>query len=137
MTPRQRPGGRPTVRDGPPRLARRSDRLGLSQDARSGVGGYDACVYLLRCRDGSLYTGWTSDLARRLEHHRAGKASRYTASRLPIELVLACRCPIGTQPGAKRHASRRSRAHASLPWSSGPTDRSAFSVTLVPALKMR
>jgi putative endonuclease len=47
----------------------------------------DAWVYVLRCADGSLYTGWSIDLARRLEQHRAGKASRYTASRLPVELV--------------------------------------------------
>lgn len=47
----------------------------------------DAWVYILRCRDGSLYTGWSSDLQRRLGRHRAGKASRYTASRLPVALV--------------------------------------------------
>ncbi len=47
----------------------------------------DAWVYILRCRDGSLYTGWSSDLQRRLARHRAGRASRYTASRLPVELV--------------------------------------------------
>ena len=44
-------------------------------------------VYILRCRDGSLYTGATTDLARRLRQHRAGTASRYTRSRLPVELV--------------------------------------------------
>jgi putative endonuclease len=49
----------------------------------------DAWVYMLRCNDGSLYTGWTSDLDRRLARHRAGKASRYTASRLPVELAFA------------------------------------------------
>jgi putative endonuclease len=44
---------------------------------------------MLRCSDGSLYTGWTVDVARRLASHRAGKGSRYTASRLPVELVWA------------------------------------------------
>ncbi|HEU5260935.1 MAG TPA: GIY-YIG nuclease family protein [Gemmatimonadales bacterium] len=44
-------------------------------------------VYLLRCRDGSLYTGITSDLGRRLARHRAGTASAYTRSRLPVRLV--------------------------------------------------
>jgi putative endonuclease len=44
---------------------------------------------MLRCRDGSLYTGWSTDVQRRLASHQAGKASRYTASRLPVELVLA------------------------------------------------
>jgi len=46
-----------------------------------------AWVYMLRCADGSLYTGWSTDVARRLQRHQAGVASRYTASRLPVELV--------------------------------------------------
>jgi putative endonuclease len=61
---------------------------GAGRDRRArGVCNGDAWVYILRCRDGSLYTGWSSDLQRRLGRHRAGKASRYTASRLPVELV--------------------------------------------------
>jgi putative endonuclease len=44
-------------------------------------------VYILRCRDGSLYTGIAKDLERRLERHRTGKASRYTRSRLPVTLL--------------------------------------------------
>jgi UV DNA damage endonuclease len=44
-------------------------------------------VYILRCADGSLYTGITNDVARRLEQHNAGTASRYTRSRLPAVLV--------------------------------------------------
>ena len=44
-------------------------------------------VYILRCADGSLYTGITIDLERRIEQHNAGTASRYTRSRLPVELV--------------------------------------------------
>ncbi len=44
-------------------------------------------VYLLRCRDGSLYAGATNDLARRLDAHARGRASRYTRSRLPVALV--------------------------------------------------
>jgi putative endonuclease len=44
-------------------------------------------VYMLRCRDGSLYTGITVDLDRRLAAHAAGTASRYTRSRLPVQLV--------------------------------------------------
>jgi predicted GIY-YIG superfamily endonuclease len=63
----------------------------------------DAWVYILRCRDGSLYTGWTTDLERRLARHRAGKASRYTASRLPVELVLELGMP-------DRSAARREEA---------------------------
>ena len=44
-------------------------------------------VYILRCGDGSLYTGITNDLALRLQRHGAGKGARYTRSRLPVELV--------------------------------------------------
>jgi predicted GIY-YIG superfamily endonuclease len=44
-------------------------------------------VYILRCRDGSLYTGITNDLAKRLQAHQDGVASRYTRSRLPVKLV--------------------------------------------------
>jgi len=44
-------------------------------------------VYLLRCGDGSLYTGITKDITRRCEQHNAGTASRYTRSRLPVVLV--------------------------------------------------
>ena len=46
-----------------------------------------AFFYLLRCADDSLYCGWTEDVERRLAAHRAGTASRYTRSRLPIELA--------------------------------------------------
>jgi putative endonuclease len=44
-------------------------------------------VYLLRCRDGSLYAGATNDVAGRLARHAAGKGARYTRSRLPVVLV--------------------------------------------------
>ena len=42
---------------------------------------------MLRCRDGSLYTGIAKDLAQRLERHQLGKASKYTRSRRPLVLV--------------------------------------------------
>ena len=67
----------------------------------------DAWVYMLRCRDDSLYTGWTSDLDRRLARHQAGKASRYTASRLPVQLALAL-------PMADRTAARREEARIKM-----------------------
>ena len=44
-------------------------------------------VYILRCGDGSLYTGIAKDLEKRLEQHRAGRASRYTRSHAPVTLV--------------------------------------------------
>lgn len=53
----------------------------------SADGAVQAYVYVLQCRDGSLYTGWTDDLERRLRAHTAGKASKYTRSRLPVRLA--------------------------------------------------
>jgi putative endonuclease len=44
---------------------------------------------MLRCRDGSLYTGITNDLPKRLEAHTAGKASKYTRSRRPVRLAYS------------------------------------------------
>jgi putative endonuclease len=66
-----------------------------------------AWVYLLRCGDGSLYTGWTIDLDRRLARHSAGTASRYTASRLPVSLALAL--PMSDRTAARREEARIKR----------------------------
>lgn len=44
-------------------------------------------VYILRCGDGTLYTGVTDDVQRRLAAHRAGKGAKYTRGRGPLELV--------------------------------------------------
>ena len=45
------------------------------------------CVYTLSCSDGSIYTGWTNDLEKRLAAHKSGKGCKYTRSRLPVELI--------------------------------------------------
>lgn len=50
-------------------------------------------VYILRCGDGSLYTGCTNDLPRRLEAHRSGKGAKYTRSRPPVELAYREEAP--------------------------------------------
>jgi putative endonuclease len=55
-----------------------------------------AFTYMLRCCDGSLYTGWTNDLAGRLRAHKSGRGCKYTHSHLPVTLVYY-----------ERHASRR------------------------------
>ena len=44
-------------------------------------------TYILSCADGTLYTGWTNDLDRRLAAHNAGKGGKYTRVRLPVTLV--------------------------------------------------
>ena len=48
-------------------------------------------IYILQCRDGSLYTGIAKDVARRLTEHGAGRASRYTRGRLPVTLAWSRR----------------------------------------------
>ena len=55
-------------------------------------------VYILRCADGTLYTGWTNDLAKRVEAHNAGKGAKYTRSRLPV--VLAYHEELGSKEEA-------------------------------------
>lgn len=44
-------------------------------------------VYILRCADGSFYTGWTTDPERRAKVHNSGKGAKYTRSRRPVELI--------------------------------------------------
>jgi putative endonuclease len=70
-----------------------------------------AWVYILRCADDSLYTGWSNDLERRLASHQAGRASRYTASRLPVQLALAIPMPDRSQAmSAEARIKRLDRA---------------------------
>ena len=45
------------------------------------------CTYILKCSDGTLYTGWTNDLQKRIEAHSDGRGAKYTKSRRPVELV--------------------------------------------------
>lgn len=49
-------------------------------------------LYILRCGDGSLYTGITTDVAARLEVHRSGKGAKYTRGRGPLDLVYSEEC---------------------------------------------
>lgn len=89
----------------------------------------DWTVYILRCADGSLYTGAAKDLERRLAQHLAGRASRYTRARLPVQ--LAWRRRVRSWPQALREERRlkgltRAEKLALIegasrgPWRSGP-----------------
>jgi putative endonuclease len=64
-------------------------------------------VYVLICADGSLYTGATSDLARRLAVHRRRKGAKYTRGRLPVRLIAWWHPP--TLAAAKSHEARFKR----------------------------
>lgn len=52
-----------------------------------------AFVYMLRCKDGSLYTGWTNDLEHRMAMHSSGRGAKYTRGRGPLELVYSEELP--------------------------------------------
>jgi putative endonuclease len=58
----------------------------------------DWVVYILRCSDGSLYTGITTNIQRRLEAHRNGKGAKYFRGRQPVEILY-------TEPCANRSAA--------------------------------
>ncbi|MFQ6099780.1 MAG: GIY-YIG nuclease family protein [Anaerolineae bacterium] len=57
------------------------------------MGTYTWFLYVLRCADGTLYTGITTDLNRRVAEHNAGRGARYTAGRRPVTLLAAWRFP--------------------------------------------
>ena len=73
------------------------------------------CVYILRCGDGSLYTGITDDFPRRLEAHRTGKGAKYTRGRGPLEPVYLEDCEDQSAALKREYAIKRlSRAEKIL-----------------------
>ncbi len=72
-------------------------------------------VYLLRCSDGSLYTGITTNLERRLyEHNHTARGARYTRSRRPVELVFSQTCQTRSEALRYEHRLRRLPRHVKL-----------------------
>jgi len=88
--PAARPGAKARRRPGKAAASRPAETRGWS-------------VYILRCADGTLYTGMTVDLARRLASHAAGTASRCTRARLPVTLAYV-------EPQTDRGAALRREA---------------------------
>jgi putative endonuclease len=64
-------------------------------------------LYVLTCGDRTLYTGITTDLARRVQQHNNGSASRYTRSRLPVKLVHQERCRGRAHAQKKEYAMKQ------------------------------
>jgi len=64
-------------------------------------------LYILNCRDNTLYTGITTDLERRVQQHNKGTASRYTRSRLPVTLVYHEPCRGRSQALKKEYALKQ------------------------------
>jgi len=66
-----------------------------------------AVVYILQCADGTLYTGWTTDLERRLQAHNSGQGARYTRGRRPVRLVYHEEQPARSAAQKREVAIRR------------------------------
>jgi predicted GIY-YIG superfamily endonuclease len=64
-------------------------------------------LYVLKCRDNTLYTGITIDVSRRVQQHNSGTASRYTRSRLPVMLIFSEPCRSRSQALKKEYAMKR------------------------------
>lgn len=69
----------------------------------------NAFVYLLRCADDTIYTGWTYDVARRVQAHQDGRGARYTRTRRPVALIYRERC------ASRRAAMQREIAIKQMP----------------------
>ncbi len=72
------------------------------------------CLYVLRCKDGSLYCGITNDLTRRIRRHNEGTGARYTRGRGPVKLVKSW--PMESQSAALKaeRAFKKLKKHAKL-----------------------
>ena len=68
-----------------------------------------AFVYFLRCADGTIYTGWTYDVPRRVHAHQTGRGARYTRTRRPVRLIYSERLR------SRREAMRRELVLKRLP----------------------
>ena len=83
-------------------------------------------VYILRCGDGTLYTGCTNDLPRRLRAHQSGRGAKYTRSRLPVELVYREAVPDRSAALRREAAIKRMDRRAKLALiAAGPPGASA------------
>ena len=57
------------------------------RNTKAGKGTQMQYTYIVECRDGTLYTGWTTDLEKRIKAHNTGKGAKYTKIRAPVRLV--------------------------------------------------
>ena len=87
-----------------------------------------AYTYILRCADGTLYTGWTNDLAARLEAHRSGRGARYTRSFRAVSLVyyetVADRSEALRREYAIKHLSKAEKEAMVVRFQSAPAPKS-------------
>ncbi|MDO4169269.1 MAG: GIY-YIG nuclease family protein [Lachnospiraceae bacterium] len=72
-------------------------------------------TYIVECSDGSLYTGWTNDIKKRIKTHNQGKGAKYTRTRLPVRLVYTEEFPTKQEAMQReyqiKHLSRKEKLH--------------------------
>lgn len=73
-----------------------------------------AYMYVLECADGSLYTGYTTDVERRLATHNAGKGAKYTRARLPVSLIYQEEFPSKAQAMSAESLFKQKKRQAKL-----------------------
>lgn len=81
-------------------------------------------VYMVRCKDNSLYTGWTTDPKRRAKEHNKGKGAKYTRSRRPVKLVYVEETSTKQEAMKREYAIKQlqkvEKEKICLRWSGGP-----------------
>lgn len=96
----------------------------MEQEEEKRSEGRNSYVYILRCGDGTYYTGWTNDPSRRMQTHNQGRGAKYTRGRLPVELVYQERCADkGEALRRERAIKRLSRSQKERLIQTGRTDR--------------
>ena len=64
-------------------------------------------TYILKCKDGTFYTGWTNNLEKRLKDHNEGKGAKYTKARRPVELVYYEAFPTKEEAMSREYAIKQ------------------------------
>jgi len=85
-------------------------------------------VYIIRCSDGSLYTGITNDLKRRVQAHREGRGAKYFRGRQPLEVIHTESFPDRAAASRREHQIKRLSRHQKLQLST-TRDQAGFSAS--------
>lgn len=80
-------------------------------------------TYMVRCKDGTLYTGWTNNIERRMEAHNSGTGAKYTKSRRPVKLVYCEEFPTKEEAMKReyaiKHMEKKEKEKMVLGWNEG------------------
>lgn len=77
------------------------------------------CAYILLCADGTLYTGWTNDIEKRLAAHNAGRGAKYTRGRRPVTLLYSEECATKNEAMSREAAIKKLSREEKLMLSEG------------------